>query len=145
MFYPHVASDGQSRSRLQTPPRNIAVQLGAVAAAEGIPAALQNYRELRAEHFGAGLYDFRERTLLRLARDLTRAGNTDDALTVLALNQEYYPDSADTLAGIGDAHLQAGDNVAASESYRKALEIDPENRTAKWKLEQMKQSEADNE
>ncbi|MEE8367431.1 MAG: c-type cytochrome [Thermoanaerobaculia bacterium] len=128
-----------------TPPRNISVQLGTVAGAEGTAAALENYRDLRAEHYGAGLYDFREQTLVRLARDLTRGGRTDDALTVLELNQEYFADSADTIAAMGDAHLQAGDEEAASKSYRRALEFDPENQMAKWRLEQMEQTEADDD
>jgi tetratricopeptide (TPR) repeat protein len=128
-----------------TPPRNIAVQLGSVAAAEGTEAALENYRQLRSEHFAAGRYDFRERTLVRVAGDLIRANQIEDAFKVLELNQEFYPDSADTFAAIGSAHLKAGDEEMASKNFHRALELDPENRMATWQLEQMEQAKAETE
>ena len=108
------------------PPRSLGRELAVVSEAEGTDAALVHYRELREKHFAGGKYDFRAKTLNGVARRLIAAKRYDDALTVLELNLEFYPDSANAFATMGQAHLGAGNREQAKELFEKALQLDPE-------------------
>jgi len=112
------------------PPRNITVALGGVAAQQGVEAALERYDELRAEHFGAGVYDFSEGALATAAGYLLEMGDPDGAVKVLEKILEHYPDSADSWAMIAMVRLQSGNTEAVGPALEKALAIDPENRMA---------------
>src|SRR3954470_16825967 len=59
-------------------------------------AAVVQYRELRQQYLSSGAYDFREATLLDLARESLAARKPDDALAWLQLNAEFYPRFAPT-------------------------------------------------
>ena len=112
------------------PPRNIVVELGGIAQAEGVDAALERYDELRAEHYGSGVYNFSEQALSEAAVYLMQAGQPAGAIKVFEKNLEHNPGSADSQAMIGLVHLETGDPVAARAAFEKALEMDPESRTA---------------
>ncbi len=112
------------------PPRDIVVELGDIAAADGVDAALDAYDRLRDEHYGSGVYDFTPSALARAARYLVEAGSPADAVKTLEKSLEHHPEEADTWAMIGMIHLQSGDAAAARAALEKALELDPENRSA---------------
>ncbi len=112
------------------PPRNIVVELGAIAEADGVDGALEAYDSLREEHYGSGVYDFRPSALAQAASHLMQAGQPADALKTLEKSLEHHPDEADTHAMIGFIHLQTGDPGAALAAIERALAIDPGNRGA---------------
>ncbi len=120
-----------------SPPRNIVVELGDVAANDGVDAALARYDELRDEHFGAGVYDFSESALGAAAAYLMQAGPPEDAVKALEKNLEYYPDSADSQAMIGMVYLQSGQPAAARAALERALELDPENAMAQRAMQML--------
>ena len=122
------------------PPRDIVLMLSGIAAADGLDAALERYDELRAEHYGAGVYDFSEQTLSRLAGASMQAGHPEDAVRVLEKNLEHYPESAGIHAMIGFVHLQTGDPAAARTALERALEIDPENQMAGQAMQMLEAS-----
>src|SRR6185312_6959636 len=55
---------------------------------KGEGAAVVQYRELRQQYLSSGAYDFRESTLLDLARESLTARKPDDAVAWLQLNVE---------------------------------------------------------
>ncbi|MDH3404528.1 MAG: c-type cytochrome [Acidobacteriota bacterium] len=112
------------------PPRSLAAELEDAAAEGGVDAALARYDALRAESYGGGAYDFSETALNRAAGYFMEAGRPEDAVKALEKNLEYYPESADVHALIGMIRLQSGDHAAARAALERALELDPENRTA---------------
>ena len=59
----------------------------------GIESALAKYRELREEYYGTYAYDFSQSVLGDVAQQLVGAGQLDDAVDVLALNLELFPNS----------------------------------------------------
>ncbi len=122
------------------PPRDIVLVLSGIAAADGLDAALERYDELRSEHYGAGVYDFSEQTLSRLAGASMQAGHPEDAVRVLEKNLEHYPESAGIHAMIGFVHLQTGDPAAARTALERALEIDPENPMAGQAMQMLEAS-----
>ncbi len=132
-----VASCYTCHRGMPKPPRSLGRALAAVSEAEGTDAALVHYRELREKHFAGGKYDFRAKTLNGVARRLIAAKRYDDAFTVLELNLEFYPDSANALATMGQAHLGAGDRDKAKEIFEKALLLDPEEWLARMGMERL--------
>lgn len=112
------------------PPLPLSEILLTTLAAQGAPAAVAQYRKLRAEMLDSGLYDFREPSLNIVATSLRDRKNFAAALEILKLNAEMFPRSAAVQINLGDTAVQAGDAAAARDSYRRALEIDPGNPAA---------------
>ncbi len=68
------------------------------------------------------------------ATDLKDDGHLPEAIDVLKLELQTYPDSSDAYDRLGDAYQKSGEKQLAIESYRKALEKNPANSDAKEKL-----------
>lgn len=98
---------------------------------KGEGAAVVQYRELRQQYLDSGAYDFREATLLDLARQSLATQKPDDALAWLQLNVEFYPQSAASYVELARAHVAKRDRDAAVAALAKALAIDPANADAK--------------
>jgi photosynthetic reaction center cytochrome c subunit len=117
-------------------PRQLADILGDTASTKGMPAALAEYKDLRARYFGGMAYDFSEAGLL----GVVQRPNTkpDDAIAWLQLNLEYYPKSARTYVAMSQVHQRANDREAAIKDLETALELDPANVQAKRMLDALK-------
>jgi tetratricopeptide (TPR) repeat protein len=102
--------------------------------AKGEGAAVAQYRELRQQYAGSGAYDFRENTLLDLARESLATRKPDDALAWLQLNVEFYPQSAASYVELARAHAAKRDRDSAVADLTKALALDPANADAKREL-----------
>src|SRR5262245_54733858 len=108
------------------------------ATKSGGPAAVQQYRDLRAKYYGGQSYDFSEGALVAVANPLIAANKADDAIVWLNLNAEFFPKSSATYVALGQAYARKNDNPAAIKNYEKALELDPNNQIAKRQLDQLK-------
>jgi hypothetical protein len=106
----------------------------------GAAAAVQQYRDLRKQYYGGQSYDFSENALVPVALQLTNANKPDDALALLQLNAEFYPNSAPTYGGMGQAYLKKNDKENAVRNFEKVIQLDPNNQAAKRQLEQLKNS-----
>ena len=91
---------------------------------------MARYSELKAEHYGAGVYDFREGIFGEIAQDAFGAGQPEVAIEILQASLKLFPDAADLHATLGLALMQSGDTAGAAQSFDKALELDPENASA---------------
>ena len=105
--------------------------------AKGVMAAADQYRDLHQRFYGRAAYDFGEDTLVGIAQPLA-AGKPDDAIVLLKLNLEFYPQSAKTYAAIGYAYTRKYDDPTAITFYEKAVELDPNNGVVRGQLEQLK-------
>jgi len=118
-------------------PRPLAEILVVTGVREGADAAVKQYRELRAQHFGRAAYDFGEETLLAVARRLANA-RPEVAIPLADLNMEFFPKSVNTL--VQKAIAQTGrDDEGAVATLKKALEIDPDNGEIKGRLYQIEE------
>lgn len=104
----------------------------------GIDAAVERYAELRDEYFGSGAYDFGENSLNELAGSLAQADKLPEAIRILELNAEYFPESAQVAAGLGALHARSGEKEKAIAAYERALELQPNNRQVRRALEQLR-------
>ena len=120
------------------PPRPLPELLLNTMNASGVPAAVAQYRKLRAEAMDAGLYDFREPTLAIVATTLREQKKLDEAMEFLKLNAEVFPNSVNTQLLLGDLAVQKADPGAAAGFYKRALELDPNNAAARKALESLK-------
>lgn len=75
-----------------------------------------------------------ETTMYVWATELKDDGHLAEAIDVLKLELQIYPDSSDAYESLGEAYQNSGEKQLAVESYKKALEKNPENSGAKEKL-----------
>jgi hypothetical protein len=133
---PPVAVDCVTCHRGSAVPRTIDQVLRLIVDKEGADAAAARYRELRRDAT-AGRYSFTEWTMNEFASDLDRAGKTDAAITILLMNAEFYPASADIDVLLGELHAKKGDKAQAIARFKTALEKAPEHPRAKARLAEL--------
>jgi tetratricopeptide (TPR) repeat protein len=107
-----------------------------IASARGGKAAIQKYRDLKASTSSSFLVD--EGTLDQVGRTLLDSGKTQDAVEVLQINVQEYPNSADAYASLGEAYMRSGQKELAIENYEKCLSLDPKNENAIEVLRKLK-------
>jgi tetratricopeptide (TPR) repeat protein len=117
-------------------PKSLQTTLFEIVAAQGAPAAIEKYRQLRGDMV-LGRYNFGEWEVNELARRLVDAGKPDAAIAILEMNGEFYPRSAEIDVMIGELHRRSGDRAKAIERYRAALAKSPQNGVAKQRLEEL--------
>jgi CubicO group peptidase (beta-lactamase class C family) len=74
---------------------------------------------------------FSEDTLNDLGYRLLRTGRTEQAISVFELNVSEYPQASNPYDSLGEAYLVAGMLERALLNYRVAVDLDPENDSAK--------------
>lgn len=105
---------------------------------QGIDSAVVQYRRLRnPEMMTLGKYDFGEWSMNELARTLSERGKTAEAIAMLELNQEFYPQSPSIDMMIAELHRQRGEKDKAIARYRMVLEKAPNHPEAKRRLAEL--------
>lgn len=117
-------------------PQTLQTVLTAAVNDFGADSAVARYERLR-EDMVSGRYDFSEASLTATAQALGQHGKVADAITLLELNQKYYPNSANIDFAIGDLYLQSGDRDKAIVRYRTVLQKRPNDRRAAQRLRQL--------
>jgi len=88
----------------------------------GMEAALGRFRQLRKRETGD--YYFLEGEFTALGYSLLGRGDTADAVDILRLNTEMFPESGDAHDSLGEALVSAGDPELVVACFERALEID---------------------
>lgn len=68
---------------------------------------------------------------------LLRRRQVNEAIEVLKLNVESYPQSANVYDSLGEAYIVSGDREKAIESYQRAVALDPNMESAKRALKRL--------
>jgi tetratricopeptide (TPR) repeat protein len=106
------------------------------AGERGLDSAVAEYRRLRETYYGRASYDFGERTLVRSA-ELLGTSRSVEALGLLTLNLEYFPNSAETYATMGLLHVSRADTSAAITAFRRAQELAPDHPLPRQQLQRL--------
>lgn len=123
---------GQSKPMLLTQAMRIAID------ANGVQAGIDRYRMLREEYENAGAFDFREWEVNSLGEELADEGRDRDAIAVYELNQEFFPQSVSIAMALGGLNESVDDTDAAIRNYEKVLEMNPEHKGAKERLDALR-------
>lgn len=108
--------------------------------AEGnFEAALKGYKAIKEKDSLSPV--IRERNLNRLGYQYLRKDEFENAINVFKINIELYPNSSNTYDSTGDAYAKMKDTIKAIEYYKKALAINPENRSSKRGIEKLTSKE----
>jgi hypothetical protein len=110
------------------PRKSIAETLSATIASSGIDAAVKQYNDLKA--VGPATYNLDESELNNLGYEFIRAKKFKEAILILQLNVEAYPQSSNVYDSLGEAYLDDGNKPQAIANYKKSLELNPKNRGA---------------
>ncbi len=87
----------------------------------GVEAAIEQYHSLKTVQ--PDTYNFDEGQLNGLGYDLLKIDRVDDAIAIMQLNMEMYPDYANGWDSLGEAYEAKGDSVNAKIAYNKAAEM----------------------
>ena len=122
-FYGAIANflNAEAGFRLRQPLPSIAPVIAETLDSKGIEAALAQYRLLRKE--APPRYNFRESELNQLGYDYLGDDKHDEAIAVLKLNTEQFPQSFNTFDSLGDAYDAAGKEAEAIASYRQSVAL----------------------
>lgn len=118
-------------------PRTLQQELQAAYHKGGIDTTVTRYKTLREQYYGRGTFDFGEPALLYAASDFQQSSDTTAARTLLQLNLNYFPQSAETYAQLAELAGQAGHRDQALAYFQKALDIAPQNGRIRRMMEQM--------
>jgi len=102
----------------------------------GIEAAVAEYRSLKARGFG-DLYTS-EGDINTLGYQLLGRKRVPEAIEILKLNVEAYPNSANAYDSLGEAYFVSGNTAQAIQNYEKSLSLDPANTNAAMMLKKLK-------
>ena len=119
----------------KAPLRDIAETLFNTVMEKDVQAAIKQYRELKATQKDA--YDFSEPQLNTLGYQLLQMKRVKDAIEILKLNVEMYPQGFNTYDSLGEAYMVNGDKQLAIQNYKKSLELNPKNTGAIDKLKKL--------
>lgn len=115
--------------------KSIAEALSRTLSTRGIDAAVEQYHALKSTQ--ADAYNFDEDELNSLGYQLLSKKNFKDAIRILQLNVEAYPQSGNAYDSLAEAYMDSGDNGLAIANYQKSLQLDPSNGNAVQMLKKL--------
>ncbi len=98
-------------------------------------AALKGYKNIKVKDSLNPV--IKQRNLNRLGYSYLSKNKFEKAINVFKINSELYPKSSNTYDSTGDAYLKMKDTLNAITYYKKALAINPENRSSKRALKKL--------
>ena len=117
-------------------PTSIESVLLRTTAASGVDSAIARYRALRAD-MASGRYNFGEGPVAEASRQLSAQGRHADAVKLMEMLQEFYPNSANIDFAIAEFQEAGGNRDAAIARYRAMLAKNPNDRRAQQALQRL--------
>jgi CubicO group peptidase (beta-lactamase class C family) len=115
--------------------KSIVAVIGSVVERAGSREAVATWRRLKAER--PNDYQFGAPQLNILGYFLLAENRADDAMAMLQLNAEAYPDFAGTYETLSDVFLAKGDTTSAIQNLEKSLSLNGTSESAKDKLKRL--------
>ncbi len=118
-----------------SPKRRVQLALEETIKNHGIEAGLGQYHELKKERPAEA---FEESMLNTLGYSLLRGDLVEDAIAILKLNVEMFPDAFNTYDSLGEGYMVHGDLELAIENYERSVELNPDNTNGIRMLENLR-------
>ncbi|MBM7095082.1 serine hydrolase [Bacillus sp. H-16] len=115
---------------------SLARHLAGLFVESGQKEAFEEYRKIKENKFDGFLLI--EGELNFAAYELFEAGKVDEALGLLLLAIDLYPESSNLHDSVGEMYEAKGSNNAAAGYFSKAIALDPDNKDAIANLERVK-------
>ncbi len=122
-------------------PEMIEARVGRTIEAQGIEAAVEDYRTLREKYYGSAAYNFREQPLVEVTSDLLRSKKYVAAAAISQLNLEFHPDSGQSKFGLAEAYAALGEKEKARSLFEELLKARPNDRRLMQRLEALDKQE----
>lgn len=119
------------------PKKSIADTVAKIVLQKDLDQGIATYHELKEKD--PLYYDFSEAQLNRLGYGLISENKFDEAVGILALNNQLFRGSANTYDSLGDAYLSQGDTLNALKNFELAFKMDSTMTFSLKKAEQLKQ------
>ena len=119
-------------------PMSLTEELARVYEKAGIDSTVARYSMLRERFYGAGSYDFGERSLTDLGAAMMAKGRREDAIRIFQLNAQQNSSSSFAYSSLADAYAAAGQKDLAIQNYEKAIQLEPRNHEAEQKLRELR-------
>jgi CubicO group peptidase (beta-lactamase class C family) len=120
--------------------RPVGVYLYDVILLENVDMAIEKYRRIKGSPLKED-FIFDEEQLDALGAQMIKEKKMEDAIALLKLNIEEYPNSARVYYSMGEAYRLIGQVDLAIENYEKSLELDPHNPDVRRIRQQIKTNE----
>ena len=117
-------------------PGTIETVLMGTTSRSGVDSAIGRYRALRGD-MASGKYNFGEQPVTDVAQRLIIQQKYDDAIKLLQMNQEFYPNSVNIDYQLAEAYLAKGDKDQGIARLRAVLTKNPNDRRARQRLQQL--------
>ena len=108
--------------------QSIAQPLARTIREQNIEAAVKQYYDLKKNQ--PATYDFAEDELNTFGYVLLAQKKVKEAIEILKLNVEAYPQGFNTYDSLGEAYMIDGQRDLAIKNYKKSLELNPQNTNA---------------
>jgi CubicO group peptidase (beta-lactamase class C family) len=102
-----------------------------------IPEAIEGYRKIKKET--PQNVTVTEDRINNLGYSLMQQGKMPQAIALLRLNVEFYPNAYNTYDSLAEAYMKAGEKDLAITNYKKSLELNPKNSNAQEMLKKLGQ------
>ncbi len=103
----------------------------------GVDSAIAQYRTLRATDLATGKFNFGEQPVSEVARRLSEQGKHADAIKLLEMLQEFYPNSTNIDFQIAEVQIASGNRDAGIARLRAILTKNPNDPRAARRLQQL--------
>jgi CubicO group peptidase (beta-lactamase class C family) len=103
---------------------------------QGTEAALNFYQRIKQGTVPG--YAIDEGTLNQMGYHLLMQKKVDEAIKVLQLNVQEYPNASNPYDSLGEAYMTAGKKDLAIKNYEKSVELNPENKNGIEMLKKLK-------
>ena len=108
------------------------------ALGEGLIVEALEMLKLNVQSFPKSTFVFDEDVMYSVSKQLMELEMHQEAIDYLELNAQVFLSSTKAFKMLGDANAQAGNKDLAIKNYMKSLEINPENRSAREALENLR-------
>jgi len=121
-------------------PRGIPVSslIDEIIKSQGLEAAVAKFHEFKKST--PEDYLFNEGSFNSLGYKLLNENKFEEAIAILKLNVETYPDSWNAYDSLGEAYMKNGNRELAILNYEKSIAMNPNNSNGKEKLEELKKT-----